>query len=368
MKPIKLFVFSLFFVLLFSKVTLAQSSIISIPSTETYFDDDYVLTYERFNFYGIPIETKKSYNFSICNSGDSPLIISEISIFGEGFRLLNNETTITIEPSEMYYLFIEFVPTETKNYNGTITFIHNASNIHSPFSLPIVGTGLPFGTPEFWVEDKGRGVIHFNNVTVGKTVQYSLPLSNIGNGPLVISSIDVIPEHYMTYEEITESFSLPNATTPITIEPGNIYSLIVEFTPTKAVEYSAILSFTHNAISGLYSSRAMKGPNIYGTGIKEIIASADEPAETPTAYSLSQNYPNPFNPTTKIEYSLLEASNVRLAVYNNLGQEVASLVNEYQVIGKYIVDFNANNLPSGIYFYKIQAGNFNKTQKMVLMK
>jgi len=80
LKTIKFFVFALFFVILFSKVTLAQGPIISIPSAETYFDDDYVFTYERFNFYGVPIETEKSYNFSICNSGNSPLIISEISV------------------------------------------------------------------------------------------------------------------------------------------------------------------------------------------------------------------------------------------------------------------------------------------------
>jgi len=83
---------------------------------------------------------------------------------------------------------------------------------------------------------------------------------------------------------------------------------------------------------------------------------------------LHQNYPNPFNPTTKIEYSLPEASMVKLTVYNSLGQEVASLVNEYKAAGKHIVDFNANNLPSGMYFYKLQSGNFNSVKKMMLIK
>ena len=94
----------------------------------------------------------------------------------------------------------------------------------------------------------------------------------------------------------------------------------------------------------------------------------EEPEETPTNYSLSQNYPNPFNPTTKIQYSLPEASNVRLSVYNGLGQEVMQLVNGNQSAGKYIVDLNAQNLPSGIYFYRLQNSKFVDTKKMLLLK
>jgi hypothetical protein len=94
----------------------------------------------------------------------------------------------------------------------------------------------------------------------------------------------------------------------------------------------------------------------------------EEPEEIPTTYSLSQNYPNPFNPTTKIQYSLPEASNVKLSVYNIMGQEMMQLVNESQSAGKYIVDFNAQNLPSGVYFYRLQTGKFVDTKKMLLIK
>ena len=90
--------------------------------------------------------------------------------------------------------------------------------------------------------------------------------------------------------------------------------------------------------------------------------------EIPTAYNLSQNYPNPFNPTTKIEYSLIEASRVRLSVYNSLGQEVMNLVDNHQAAGKYLVDFNATNLPSGIYFYRLQSEKFTAVKKMMLVK
>lgn len=85
-------------------------------------------------------------------------------------------------------------------------------------------------------------------------------------------------------------------------------------------------------------------------------------------YSINQNYPNPFNPSTKISYSIKEEGLVTLKVYDVLGKEVATLVNENKAVGNYEVDFNASQLPSGMYIYKIQSGNFSDVKKMLLMK
>ncbi|MFQ5532059.1 MAG: T9SS type A sorting domain-containing protein, partial [Candidatus Nanoarchaeia archaeon] len=85
-------------------------------------------------------------------------------------------------------------------------------------------------------------------------------------------------------------------------------------------------------------------------------------------YILEINYPNPFNPSTQIRYQIPSAVFVNLTVYNSLGQTVAKLVNEYQSEGRYSVEFDANDLPSGIYFYKIQAGPFSDVKKMLLTK
>jgi hypothetical protein len=106
-----------------------------------------------------------------------------------------------------------------------------------------------------------------------------------------------------------------------------------------------------------------------------------EENETIMNYSLSQNYPNPFNPSTTIKYSIPtnvkseihqkdggQALNVKLVVYDILGREVVSLVNEVQKQGNYEVNFNANNLTSGIYFYRLQSGNFSESKKMILIK
>lgn len=90
--------------------------------------------------------------------------------------------------------------------------------------------------------------------------------------------------------------------------------------------------------------------------------------EIPNYFSLAQNYPNPFNPTTSIKYSVPTAVNVSLKIYDLLGKEVATLVNEMKQPGFHTADFNASNLASGIYFYRIDAGEFTSVKKMMLVK
>lgn len=85
-------------------------------------------------------------------------------------------------------------------------------------------------------------------------------------------------------------------------------------------------------------------------------------------YELRQNYPNPFNPSTKIDYSIPANSFVSLKVFNAIGEQIASLVNEFQAEGNYSVTFNAGNLPSGIYFYRLNAGNYSQVKKMTIVR
>jgi len=88
----------------------------------------------------------------------------------------------------------------------------------------------------------------------------------------------------------------------------------------------------------------------------------------PSDFNLSQNFPNPFNPTTTISFSIPKQNHVSLKVYDVLGNEVGTLVNEEKEIGVYSVYFNASQLASGIYFYQIKAGAFNQIKKMLLIK
>ncbi len=85
-------------------------------------------------------------------------------------------------------------------------------------------------------------------------------------------------------------------------------------------------------------------------------------------FNLKQNYPNPFNPTTTIQFSIAEKSNVKLTITDMLGREIQTLVNDELSAGSYNYNFNANNLPSGVYFYRLDAGKFSSVKKMILMK
>ena len=86
------------------------------------------------------------------------------------------------------------------------------------------------------------------------------------------------------------------------------------------------------------------------------------------SYELKQNFPNPFNPSTQINYNVAESGFVNLKVYNILGMEVATLINEYKPAGSYQVSFDGKDLPSGVYIYNLSVNDFTNTRKMILEK
>jgi Secretion system C-terminal sorting domain len=99
-----------------------------------------------------------------------------------------------------------------------------------------------------------------------------------------------------------------------------------------------------------------------------VVTDVVENPTNPTVFKLFDNYPNPFNPSTTLRYSIPKTSFTTLKIYDELGKEVATLVNETKSAGTYEVEFSANDLASGIYYYTLQAGSFSKTNKMILMK
>jgi hypothetical protein len=111
------------------------------------------------------------------------------------------------------------------------------------------------------------------------------------------------------------------------------------------------------------------GVNIdYVQLIKEEVVAGVNPGEQPFSFALDQNYPNPFNPTTTINFSLMKTSNVTLTVFNILGQRVATLVNGQLSAGEHTVSFNAVNLATGVYLYRLEAGQYVAIKKMMLLK
>lgn len=99
-----------------------------------------------------------------------------------------------------------------------------------------------------------------------------------------------------------------------------------------------------------------------------IVTDVEDEQQIPNVFSLNQNYPNPFNPSTTISFSIPKEEFISLNIYNSLGEEVVAILNETKQAGNYEINFNAAELSSGIYFYKIQAGSFIQTKKMTLLK
>ncbi|MCH8325347.1 MAG: T9SS type A sorting domain-containing protein [Bacteroidetes bacterium] len=125
------------------------------------------------------------------------------------------------------------------------------------------------------------------------------------------------------------------------------------------------------------NSLAVSGTNIFAgtfggvftSTLSDIITDVKEISNSiPNNFVLSQNYPNPFNPSTNINFSVPLSSFVSVKVYDVLGKEVASLVNEELKAGSYKFNFNAKGLTSGVYFYRVTAGNFTQTKKMILLR
>jgi hypothetical protein len=128
---------------------------------------------------------------------------------------------------------------------------------------------------------------------------------------------------------------------------------------------------------GVITSALLYGTNIFvgtETGgvfrapISALTTGVNEKNELPNDFNLSQNYPNPFNPTTTISFSLPSKSYVSLKVFDALGREVSILVSKELTAGTYSQQWNSGSLPSGVYFYRLQAGNYSETRKLVLLK
>ena len=125
-------------------------------------------------------------------------------------------------------------------------------------------------------------------------------------------------------------------------------------------------SYTDAGISsGTYAYRLKQIDN---SGVFKYSASTEVTIAAPKAFALNQNYPNPFNPTTVISYQLPIMGNVSLRIYDMLGREVETLVNETQEAGSYEVVFNASNIASGVYFYRLQAGDYTAMKRILLVK
>lgn len=151
--------------------------------------------------------------------------------------------------------------------------------------------------------------------------------------------------------------------------PGTFIKIsTVNSSTTSFIDYDLALGGTNKAyykITAVNGTRESLFTNIIGIVASPYKNSSDNHRHT---YSLDQNYPNPFNPTTKIKYSVPFEQNVKISLYDILGNEVGILMNEVKDVGQYELGFNSNNYSSGIYYYKMISGEFQAIHKLIIMK
>jgi len=147
-----------------------------------------------------------------------------------------------------------------------------------------------------------------------------------------------------------------------TVAPGGSQEVSITFRPTDEFPFSSYLALPNND-----KNRGSIGIPLDGVGVPQAEGVAQKGA-LPIEYALSQNYPNPFNPSTSIQFSLVTNGKVKLAVYNTVGKEVAVLLDEDMNAGSHTVEWQPAQVSSGVYFYRLTAGEFTATKKMILMQ
>lgn len=227
--------------------------------------------------------------------------------------------------------------------------------------------------------------LHMENISAvpGDTVEIRLMGTNVESITNILGRIsfdsDVLSYLSMENANLTRTFSLARETissemvgfslqSTIGIENAEGTLLKINFVINKnAVQSPTIIKFD---FASVLDDLAIPQSNLTLENGEIHITSVGVKNEglIPFTYKLSHNYPNPFNPVTTIQYALPAAGDVLLTIYNLRGQEVARLVNEVQQVGYHKVTWDASSLASGIYFYRLQAGDFVKTKKMILLK
>ena len=231
---------------------------------------------------------------------------------------------------------------------------------------------INFGATGSWV----------SGATTGSANSYSVAFNN-AKGFSGTSAAVVSTDAGLTYTATTflgagniYAINAVKNTNKFWFERANIVYASTDNGTTWAAQYTGTAGVTYQAMSIVLSGSTLRGWTLSNTGEiimfdQQNVVTGVNPvytATTPNNYNLSQNYPNPFNPTTRINFALPKSGLVTLKVYNILGKEVATLVNEVKNIGTYSVDFNASNLSSGIYFYKLEVNGFSEVKKMSLIK
>ncbi len=194
-----------------------------------------------------------------------------------------------------------------------------------------------------------------------------------GYGKISLTTDDFITWNTSTYTQCWVFYDVTFINNDTGWVVGNNGTILI--TTNGATDWTEQLSGTTESLYSVYFTDVNRGWIVGGNGTilytnngGVTFVEEEKIDEIPTEFLLSNNYPNPFNPSSSLSYSIAKSVLVTLKVYDVLGTEIETLVNEEKSTGTYELNWNASNLPSGVYFYRLQAGDFVQTRKMILLK
>ncbi|MDI6802492.1 MAG: right-handed parallel beta-helix repeat-containing protein [Bacteroidota bacterium] len=307
------------------------------------------------DFNSVRLNTTSVDSFMIRNTGTAYLNIYQITSQNSEFGI--SQQTASIPPSDSSIFYVTFNPVEMGIRTSELIIIHDASS--SPDSLIATGVGI---APVFSLS---KTSVNYGDLGVSFTQVDSIYINNSGTYQLSVDSISSTDYQFTFY---------PNTLSVAVMDSQKLYII---FQPTSLGLKSGKIIFLHDGISGIDSIE------VSGNGVTDV----QDEIILPNEYALYQNYPNPFNPSTVISWQLPIGSWVTLKVYDVLGREVATLVDEFKEAGYYQVEFQSavgsgeskvgsRQLASGVFFYRLVAGDpstssgqvFVSTKKFLLLK
>jgi hypothetical protein len=287
----------------------------------------------------VPPTTDYSFRSTTGTGGTNPLTFTSGTI-----TILNPNSTTGANPE------LAASSSVAPNISGTSTFVLGQ------------GANTVASAQGYRISLNNAAVL--NNLTINTgTVGVALLTNVTVKGKLTITSCGPLSGTGFTWTAPNYVFNGNVAQVTGSIMPATVKNVTINnpagVTSSQALTITDTLFLVSGTLSGTYTA---------GTTVKVSTDVQDQSTGIPQEYSLQQNYPNPFNPSTAIRYQLSTNSFVSLKVFDMLGREVATLVNEVKKAGTYSTTWNASGFGSGIYFCKMQAGSFMETRKLILMK
>jgi hypothetical protein len=302
----------------------------------------------KLDFGNVTTNKTADLSLNIFNLGSLDLSVTNILNANSNFFVVDG-VPLTIPPKETKTIVVRFTPPFLGSQSDTLQIFSNDER-NNPVRILLSGNGVAMKLPEVSAQPLQ---LSFDSVRVQQSKSLTVRVYHRGAANLNISNM----------ASNNTSFAI-TTTRSFILAPGDSSDVSVKFSPLREGLQTGAISIASNDGNENPFVIRMNGMGMpLGTSVNERLSSI------PSTYQLEQNFPNPFNPTTTIRFETPTVSHVKLVIYNLRGELVRALIDSEMAAGFHQVTFDASNLASGIYFYRLEAGgNFTATHKMVLGK